>query len=154
MILNKYMVGLLQVVLISITALQAAMAGGVTATEAWQLAGLVVGAIVSVFVPLLQGPWAGGLKVGGAILGAIIAAVVPFAVGGWNADALVIVILAGLNALATQLGVSVRIDSVKEKLAPTIVVEEKGFEGSTVAARVEVVDPGAVKALQLGHGAA
>lgn len=154
MILNKYMVGLLQFLIISVTALQAAVAGGIDVTAAWQLAGLVVGAFVSIFVPLLEGPWAGGLKVGGAVVGAVIAAIVPFATGGWDANALVIVVLAALNALATQLGVSIRLDSVKEKLAPSIVVQEMGFDGSTAAARVEVVDPGAVKALQLGHGAA
>lgn len=138
MTLNKYMVGLLQVVLISVTALQAALADGVTATEAWQLAALIVGAVVSVFVPLLEKGWAGALKVGGAVLGALLAAIVPFATGGWSAEALVIVALAGLNALATQLGVSIRVDSAKEKVAaqPEYTVSEPR--------PIDVVDPAAV----------
>lgn len=140
MVLNKYMVGLLQVLIISVTALQAAIADGLTLTEVWQLAGLVIGAIVSVFVPLSKGAWAGVLKVGGAVLGALIAAIVPFVTDGWTASAAVIVVLAGLNALATQLGVNMRVDGVRAALGDVHVDN----------AVVQSVDPGAT-AVAAGH---
>lgn len=117
MIINKYVAGLLTVLVVGITAFQAALSDGFTETEAWQLSGLVLGAFVTVFVPLLQKSWAAGLKVGGAVIGAVIAAIVPFVTGGWDASAITIVVLAALNTLSTQLGVSMRIDSAKEALA-------------------------------------
>ena len=122
-VMNKYAVGLLQVAIILVTSLGAALSDNdLTPVEAFQVGALVIGAVVSVFVPLLQGAWAAGLKVGGAALGAVLAAIVPIidtANGGpgWTASAIMIVVLAGLNALATQLGVDVRIDSVKAQLA-------------------------------------
>lgn len=135
MTLNKYAVGLLQVAIIAVTALQAAVALGWSLTAAFQLAGLIIGAIVSVFVPLLEGRWAAGLKVGGAVLGALIAAIIPFVTDGWSPGAIVIVVLAGLNALATQLGVDIRIDSAVQALG----------DPSVPNASVEAVDPAAVR---------
>ncbi|AWN07751.1 membrane protein [Microbacterium phage Hendrix] len=124
MIINKYLAGLLTVLVVAVTAFQAALSDGFTTTEAWQLSGLVLGAFVTVFVPLLQGKWAAGLKVGGAVLGAAIAAIVPFATGGWDASAVTIVVLAILNTLTTQMGVDVRIDSAKQALAdPSVSIE-------------------------------
>lgn len=121
MVINKYLVGFIQLALIALTALQTAIAAGWNVTAAWQFAGFVVGAIVTVFVPLTRGAWAGSLKVGGAVIGALIAAIVPFITMGWTANAVVIVILAAVNALATQLGVYVRVDSAKQALASTSV---------------------------------
>lgn len=136
MILNKYMVGLLQVLIISVTALQAAIADGLTETEVWQLSGLVVGAIVSVYVPLTKGAWAGALKVGGALAGALIAAVVPFLMEGWTPAAAVIVTLAVLNALATQIGVNVRVDGAREGLADPSVSNQSVIAVDPDAARI------------------
>ncbi|QGZ16733.1 hypothetical protein PBI_DEWDROP_86 [Microbacterium phage Dewdrop] len=116
MVINKYLAGLLTVLVVAVTAFQAALSDGFTTTEAWQLSGLVLGAFVTVFVPLLEKPWAAALKVGGAVLGAAIAAIVPFVTGGWDASALTIVVLAVLNTLTTQLGVDVRLDSAKAVL--------------------------------------
>ncbi len=117
MVLNKYLAGLLTVLVVLATAFQAALIDGFTPTEAWQLVGLFVGVFVTVFVPLLKTGWAGALKVGGAVLGAIIAAIVPFVTGAWDMSAVTVVILAGLNALATQLGVNVRVDSARAIVA-------------------------------------
>ena len=119
MVVNKYLAGLLSVALISLTALQASVADGFTVTEAWQLAGLVLGAFVTTLVPLLKNKWAAGLKVGGAVLGAAVAALVPFVTSGWDAAALSTIVLAVLNTLAVQLGVSVRVDSAKQAIADT-----------------------------------
>lgn len=118
MVINKYLAGLLTVLVVGLTAFQAAIVDGFTAVEAWQLAGLLVGVIVTIYVPLLESKWAAGLKVGGAVLGAAIAAIVPFVMeGGWNASAITIIVLAVVNALAVQLGVNVRVDSAREVIA-------------------------------------
>lgn len=117
MILNKYIVALLQVLLLFVAAFQAALTGGIEPVEAWQLAGLLIGAIVTYYVPVLATKWAAALKVFGAILGAAIAAIVPLVGGVWGASAVTIVVLAIINALATQFGVDIRLDSAKQALA-------------------------------------
>lgn len=118
MILNKYLVALLQVLLLFVAALQAALTDGlITPTEYWQLAGLFVGAVVTYYARILEKGWAAGLKVAGAVLGALIAAVIPFLTSGWTPEAAAIVALAVINALATQFGVDMRVDSAKEVLA-------------------------------------
>ena len=115
MILNKYAVALLQVLLLFVAALQAALTDGlITPTEYWQLAGLFVGAVVTYYVRILDSGWAGALKVAGAVLGALIAAVIPFLTTGWTPESVAIVALAVINALATQFGVDMRVDSSKE----------------------------------------
>lgn len=143
MIVNKYLSGLLAVLIVGITAFQAALVDGFTVTEAWQLAGLLVGVFVTTYVPLLEAGWAGALKVAGAVVGAGIAAVVPFVTGGWSMSAVVIVVLAVLNALAVQLGVNVRVDSARK-----IVNESDATPGGDTAQlyALQAVDPRAAAA--------
>ena len=120
MILNKYLVALLQVLLLFVAALQASLTDGlITPTEYWQLAGLFVGAVVTYYAKILDAGWAGALKVAGAVLGALIAAVIPFLTTGWTPESITIVVLAVINALATQFGVDMRVDSAKQVLADT-----------------------------------
>lgn len=117
MVINKYLAGLLTVAVLFLTAFQAALQGGIDAVEAWQLAGVAVGAIVTVFVPITPGKWAASLKVIGAVIGAVIAAIIPLALGEWSTEALTIVALAALNALVVQLGVNMRVDAARVALA-------------------------------------
>lgn len=117
MVINKYLAGLLTVAVVFLTAFQAALADGLSTTEAWQLAGLFVGAFVTTFVPILEKGWAAALKVVGAVIGAAITAIVPLITSEWNASTITIVVLAVINTLAVQLGVNVRIDSAREALA-------------------------------------
>ncbi|QKN87787.1 membrane protein [Microbacterium phage Nebulous] len=117
MVINKYLAGLLTVAVLFITAFQAAVQDGITVTEAWQLAGMFVGAIVTTFVPITPGKWAASLKVLGAVIGAGIAALIPFLTTGWDASAITIVVLAVVNTLAVQLGVNVRVDYARAALA-------------------------------------
>ena len=127
MIASKYLAGFIQLITLLMTALLAALVDGLTIEEIWQLAGVGVGAVVTIYVPLLQGAWAAGLKVGGAVLGAVIAAVIPLLAGTWDLSSALIVLLAGLNVLATQLGVDVRVDSARKEYArpdlPNAVIE-------------------------------
>lgn len=122
MISSKYAVAFIQVAVIFVTALAAAITDNVLSTvEAFQVGGILLGAAVSVFAPLLTTGYAGLLKLLGAVGGAVIAAVIPIidsanGGAGWSASAIIIVILAGLNALATHVGVDVRIDAAKQAL--------------------------------------
>lgn len=138
MVVNKYLAGLLAVAVVFLTAFQAALSEGITATEAWQLAGLFVGAFVTTFVPILEKGWAAGLKVAGAVLGAAIAALVPLVSSEWNASTITIVVLAVINTLAVQLGVNVRVDSARQVLADTTQSDQAIF----------AVDPKAVGAAE------
>lgn len=71
---------------------------------------LVLGGVVTYLVKLLPGAWQGGLKTGVAIVTTILSALLPFVLpGGFDPNVNIpIIIVAVLNALATQLGVSIR----------------------------------------------
>lgn len=136
MILNKYLLALIQFVLTVATALQAAVAGGFDTTEKWQLALLVITTAGAIFTPLLKdGPaWlAKGLV---SIVGAIIIAVIPFVTDGWTDESWIIVTVAALNALAAYVGVAVRIDSARRALA----------DDNVDSSVIQAVDPAAVQA--------
>lgn len=108
--LRKYAAALLPAIIILLGALQTALADNIIdQVEAGQLLALVAGVVATYLVPLVDGRWAGALKTGMAILAAIatllIALIVDFS---WQA--LIIVALAGLQVLATEIGVHVRVE--------------------------------------------
>lgn len=116
--IQKYFAALLSIALVIVTAFVAIPADQITPTSVGQLAVLALGAIVTFLVPLLQGPWAAGLKTGSAVLAAIILAALPFFTQGYITPTQVgIVVLAALNALAVQVGVDIRKDAQKAKHA-------------------------------------
>lgn len=114
-VIQKYAAALLPFLLFVVGAIQAVLPGGIALDEAWQLAALVAGAIATFFVPLVDGAWSGILKVGAALVAALATAIIPFVIPGgvWDGTALLVVVIAVLNALATQLGVSIRLDATK-----------------------------------------
>lgn len=140
MIASKYAVAFIQVAVVFVTALSASITDNVLSlVEALQVGGILLGSVVTVFLPLLSSGYAGLLKVLGAVGGAVITAVIPIVDTlnggpGWTTSSIIIVVLAALNALATHVGVDVRIDAAKEALADT----------STANAVPEAVDPTAV----------
>lgn len=140
MVINKYLAGLLTLAITLLTAWQVILPDGIEPTEGWQFGALVVASGGTVFVPLLEGKWAGGAKVGVAVLGAVFAAGAPLVVEGvwfWqDANAGLVVGIAALNALAVQIGVAVRIDSAKRVVADAAVSNRT----------IETVDPKAVYA--------
>lgn len=120
MILNKYMAGLLTLLGTLVYALQLSLADNVfTVQEQWEFAGLAAGALATIFVPLLPSGWAAGLKVSSGVAVAVIGSVIGVLVGGegWQSSTTIAVIFAGINALMAQLGVSMRLDAVKQELA-------------------------------------
>lgn len=118
MVLNRYLAGLLSLIVTLLTAFvaipESQWADPVTVV---QFVALAVSTITAVFLPLLTGPWAGALKTGSAVILAVIGALVPLiAQGGHlNVTQIALLVLAGLNALAIQLGVSIRIDDVRQQ---------------------------------------
>jgi|GEM_PF-3425753 len=107
--LRTYAAAILPAIIILLGALQTALADGIVdATEGGQLIALTAGVVGTYIVRLVDGRWAGALKTGTAILAAIATLVIPL-VMGFTPEALVMVALAGLQALATEIGVQVRV---------------------------------------------
>lgn len=108
--LRKYAAAILPALIILLGALQTALADNVIdQVEAGQLLALVAGVITTYFVPLVDGRWSGLLKTGAAVLAAIATMILPL-VFGFTWQALVIVALAALNAIATEIGVQSRVE--------------------------------------------
>lgn len=138
MTLNKYTVAILQLAILMIAAVQAALAGGLDIIEIWQLVGLFAANVGVYIVRVLPGAWAAGLKVAVAIVGAIVTAVIPLVNGVWNAETFLIVVLAAVSAFAAQFGVDVRVDAQKAAIAsPTVSSEAAAVVDPTAAAAAE-----------------
>lgn len=120
MTLNKYTVAILQLVILMIAALQAALAEGLSVIEVWQLVGLFIANVGVYIVKVLPSGWAAALKVGVAVAGAIVTAVIPLVNGYWNAEAFIIVLLAAVSAFAAQFGVDVRVDTQKDAIVSPV----------------------------------
>jgi hypothetical protein len=74
---------------------------------------LLLGAVLRYAVPVVPARWQGAAKVSVGVVIAVAVAVVPFFTGGFNlATDLPLIGIAVLEALATQLGVTVRVDNL------------------------------------------
>jgi hypothetical protein len=114
---QKYATAILSLVVLIGTALSAALSGPITPVVVWQLVALVLGGVGAFLVPLAPVRWQGVGKTGVAVLGAIVAAVIPLLTSEWTGQTILIVILAGVNALATELGVVIRTDTTAKHVA-------------------------------------
>lgn len=116
MIINRYLAAILQIAIVVITGFTVLPATAfVDAAAVWAtvvgLATLVVQAIATYLVPLTAGGWQAGLKVGVSVALAILGAIAQYVVAGHFTPGIVaLIVLAGLNALAAQVGVSARLD--------------------------------------------
>lgn len=109
--LHKYAAGVLAITLVVVQALVTTT--DLSPTTIIQLAIVFVAAVGTYFIPLLSGPWAGAGKTGVIVVGAILSALVPLITGhSYTPQTIGLVILAGVQALVTQLGVDVRKDQV------------------------------------------
>lgn len=80
-----------------------------TPTAIIQLAIVAVGAIGTYLAPVVDGRWAGALKVGVAVVAAILSACVPLVTGDvYTPQTIALVVLAGMQALAAEVGVGIR----------------------------------------------
>lgn len=106
---QQWATALLTFVVTVVTALAAAALGPFTATVVVGLVVVILQSVVATFVPLVKGAWAGLLKVGIPVVLAVLYALVPLLTGTpWTFGNTLILILAGVNALAAQLGIAIR----------------------------------------------
>lgn len=111
--LRKYAAAILPALIILFGAVQVAIADGtVNETEGGQLLALIAGLVITFWVPLTKGRWAGALKTGAAILAAVATLIIPL-VSGFSWTALLVFGIAALQALATEIGVQVRRDDLQ-----------------------------------------
>jgi len=116
--LAKYAPALLSLALVVIGYL--ANAADLNQTTILQLVIVGVGAVGTYFVPLVPGAWAGALKTGVAVVIAVASGLTPLLTGhSYTVQSISLVILAGLTALATEVGVGVRVTASAP--APTTV---------------------------------
>lgn len=125
-VINRFLPPLLSTAILLFGGIQTAWADGrLTTEELILLIPILAGAIVTFWVPLFRGFWAGLWKTGAAALGALATLLLSlFVYGGVPAEAWVVFGLAVLNALATEIGVQVRqvaalVDARDSTSAPT-----------------------------------
>lgn len=106
---QQWAAALLTFVVTVVTALTAAVAGPLTATVIVGIVVVILQSGTGTLVPLVKGPWSAALKVGIPVILAVLYALVPLLTGtAWTIGNTLILILAGVNALAIQLGVAIR----------------------------------------------
>lgn len=110
--LKKYLPPLLQIAITLLGAFVIIPQDQLGWASVVQLGILFAGAVVAYLVPLLDGPWAGGLKTGMTVLIALLSGVGSYIIAGELTPVAVgLVVLGALNALATEIGVEVRKDA-------------------------------------------
>ena len=140
--IQKYGAALVSIALAAVVFLQSAFADDLDAAEVAQLVAIVAGAVITFLVPLLSGPWAGGLKTGAAIAAAAAAAIAPFLLTGTiTPEQWMVVALAVLNALGVEVGVQARKSMID---AGTIV---DGVTPVITTLQAQAIDPEGVRAL-------
>lgn len=109
---TKYATPILSVVVVITTALTTAAQGHIGWTEIWQLLAVALGAVGTYIVPVLSGGWRSGVKVSIAVLAAAVAAAIPLVQGTWSTASIVIIVMAGVQALVTHLGGTLRLEGI------------------------------------------
>lgn len=106
--MKRYLAALLPGFIILFGGLQTSLADDrIDAVEGGQMIALTAGVLITFVVPIVDGRWAGLLKTGAAMVAAVATLIIPLILG-FSWQALVIVALAALSALATEIGVQVR----------------------------------------------
>jgi hypothetical protein len=105
--------GLLSFLIVVLTAVQGMMNFGLVSDL--QLVALIVSSVIVIIVPLVKLSWAGALKTGLDLVFAGVVILIPFValwVGGApiTRDAVMLIIVAIVKAIATEFGVQVRTD--------------------------------------------
>jgi hypothetical protein len=150
MVLPKYAVALLQFLTLLATALSVSLQDGFDNVEIAQFVAIAAGAGVTFFVPLVSGPWSGALKTGFSVVAAVATAAVPFIVNGSiTSDQIMIVVLAALNAVMSEVGISIRKAALNSELldAGTALAGTPVDITSVTTVPQSVVDPEGMHAL-------
>jgi len=114
---QKYASAIILFVSVAITPLAALLAGPFSWTAVWQYVAVVLAAVGSYLVPLLPKGWQGFGKTGIGILGAVVAAIIPVWTGTWDRATVLVLVMAIIQAIGTELGVQIRTD---QKTSTTI----------------------------------
>jgi hypothetical protein len=111
---QKYAAALLPFAVLVIGASQTVLHAGFNLQVDIPFAVIVLGAILTFVVRLLPAGWQGGLKTGIAIVTTILSAALPFVLPGTVhlSASVPVVVVAILNALATELGVQIRTNPI------------------------------------------
>lgn len=143
MIASKYAVAGVQILVLIITSIVAALGvdNVVTPVEGWQVGAIAVGAVGQYAVPLLEKQWAALGKFLVTLAAAAITAIVPIidtvnGGPGFTGASILIVVLAVANAALTAWGVDVRLDGVRAAIADPKVSDEKVFQLDPAAYRI------------------
>lgn len=110
---TRYLAALLPVAIIVIGGLQSVLDNPTNWAVILQFALLVIGTAVAYVVKVVPTGWQGRLKTGAQIVTVILTALVPFILpGGFDPSVnATLIVVAVLNALATEFGVQVRNDA-------------------------------------------
>lgn len=141
MIASKYAVAGVQILVLIVTSIVAALSDDIVSPlEGWQIAAIAVAAFGQYGVNLLDKGWAALGKFLVTLAGAAVAAIIPLvdvANGGqgFTGSSILIIVLAVANAALTAWGVDIRLDGVKAALADPKVSDDKVFQ----------LDPGAYR---------
>jgi hypothetical protein len=109
--LHTYATAILSIALVVVQAF--VVTTDFTATTIIQLAIVAVAAVGTYLVPVVNGRWAGAWKTGVAVVGAILSACVPLVThADYTPQTIALVVLAGVQALATEAGVGIRTTAV------------------------------------------
>ncbi|WIA97613.1 hypothetical protein [Curtobacterium sp. MCBA15_004] len=135
---QRYTTALLPLGIAILGVLDAARASG-AALLGWQtilqLVILIATTGAAFWLPLVPGRWAGRWKTGAAIVGAIASALIATIPDGrFTTATLILFLTAALKAVATEVGVQIRVDAAKT-------IDADSTAGPRVVANVFVSDP-------------
>lgn len=142
---SRYLTSLLPLGIAVLGVLDAANKSGtalISLPTILQLILLVATTGAAFWLPLVPGPWAGALKTGAGIVGAIAsAAIATLATGGeWTQATWILFLTAALKAVATEVGVQIRLDAEKQP------IDARDTEEGAVPVITSVPLPGADEA--------
>lgn len=91
----------------------------------WQLIPIVVTGSLTWLIPLASGKWKGAFKTGLDILSLIAVIILPFAISGtWTRANIILIAIALLKGVATEIGVQIRLDPVVAPSAGIVVTAD------------------------------
>jgi len=114
---QKYVTAFILFANVALTPFAALMVGSFSWVALWQYVAVVLAAVGSYLIPLLPSGWQGFGKTGVAILGAAVAAIIPVWTDTWDGSTILILVMAVVGAIGTELGVQFRTD---QKVSTTV----------------------------------
>lgn len=146
-LITRYSSTLLPLLVAVLGILEAARTAGRTTLLDWQtltqVGLLLLGTGVIYWLPLVEARWQGAFKTSAGILFAVLSAVVAIVPDGHFTKAnAILIITAIVKAVATQLGVSIRVDAAKVNAEQEL--QPAAYEPSTTDIRLEQGAPSEV----------